>query len=144
MANIAVRKVTAQYPGARLLEGQGVSPTGPTCKPAKVNSWRFVFSVPRNRTVTIQSTQWGEFAEPVEIARPWLGDQVIDWSPENYLDIQDAAKAARNWGMTDAYRSVTLREPLYPGIAQPYYIFNVSNGSHIAVGAEDGTVTTFN
>ncbi|MEV6841678.1 hypothetical protein AB0N17_46020 [Streptomyces sp. NPDC051133] len=143
MANIAVSRVRALYPDAELLEGQGKSPAGSTDDVTDITEWRFIFRLPGNRTATIQSTGWGAFSAPVVVDQPWLGDQKIEWSPENFLGIREADDRLTDAGYTDAFKSITFRAPLYPGIDEPYYIFNFTDGSHIAVGVIDGEVVPF-
>ena len=123
MANIAVRLVTKQYPGAQLLEGDGVSPSGPTTNVQNVNSWRFVFRTQDGGTAFIQSSVWGEFKPITYVAQPWLEDVVIPWPIK--MDITDAAKLLTQAGYNQPYAYVTLRWPLYPGIEEPYYIFSI-------------------
>lgn len=138
MANIAVRLVNDQYPGSELLEGDGVSPTGPTTNPADVNSWRFVFRTQNGGTALIQSRVWGEFWPVRYVDQPWLEDVVIPWPIE--MDIDEADKLLKDAGYTGSYGAVTLRWPLYPGVEQPFYIFGMQDGQHIFVGIYDRSV----
>lgn len=101
MANIAVRLVTKQYPGAQLLEGDGVSPSGPTTDVKNVNSWRFVFRTQDGGTAFIQSSMWGEFNPITYVPHPWLEDVVIPWPIK--MDITDAAKLLTQAGYSQAY-----------------------------------------
>ncbi len=138
MANIAVRLVTDEYPEAQLYEGDGTSPKGPTTNVQDVNSWRFVFSLPNNRTAFIHSTDWGEFG-PIEVVPfPWLEDVVIPWPID--LELTDAAQLLQQAGYTGAYGTVTLRWPLYPGNNQPFYIFGMTDGTYVFVGIYDKSV----
>ncbi|MFG2639007.1 hypothetical protein ACGFX8_35830 [Streptomyces sp. NPDC048362] len=143
MANVAVSEVRAVYPDAELLEAQGRSSAGSTDDVTKVTDWRFIFRLSGNRHATVDSTGWGTFSDPIVIDRPWLGDQKITWTPEEFLDIRAADERLKNAGYTGDYKSVTLRKPLYPGIDEPYYIFNFADGGHIAVGLADGAVVQF-
>jgi hypothetical protein len=140
MANIAVRLVTDKYPDARLYEGDGISPSGPTTDVANVNSWRFVFRLPDNATAIINSRAWGEFGPIQYIAQPWLEDVVIPWPIE--MDITDADRLLKNAGYTGPYGAVTLRWPLYPGVVQPFYIFTVTTNQHVFVGVYDNSVSS--
>jgi hypothetical protein len=139
VVNIAVRLVTEEYPGAELLEGDGVSPSGPTTDPKKVDSWRFVFRAGENGTALIHTTQWGEFGPIHYIDQPWLEDVVIPWPFE--MDIVEADRLLKQAGYTDPYVGVTVRWPLYPGVKEPYYIFNFGNQYYVFVGIYDGSVS---
>lgn len=140
MANIAVRLVTKQYPGAQLLEGDGVSPSGPTTDVNNVNSWRFVFRTQDGGTAFIQSSVWGEFNPITYVPHPWLEDVVIPWPIS--MDITKAAALLTQAGYSQPYGYVTLRWPLYPGIEEPYYIFSMPGVGYVFVGVYDGAVTT--
>ena len=137
VVNIAVRLVTEEYPGAELYEGDGISPSGPTTNPQDVNSWRFVFRVPDNKTAFIHTTEWGEFGPIQLIDQPWLEDRVIPWPFE--MDIVTADELLKNAGYTGPYTTVTVRWPLYPGVNEPSYIFNLS-GEYVFVGIYTGNV----
>ncbi|MGI5341423.1 hypothetical protein ACQEVS_30475 [Streptomyces sp. CA-181903] len=136
LANTAVRLVREKFPEAELLEGDGVSPDGPTDDVRKVNQWRFVFRAEEG-TVIIKSRTWGEFDQPELIPQPWLQDRVIPWPVP--MDITAADKKLKESGYTGRYRTVTLRWPLFPGMNQPYYIFGTELG-HYFVGVYDGKV----
>lgn len=140
MANIAVRLVNDEYPGSQLLEGDGVSPSGPTTNVRDVNSWRFVFRTANGGTALIHSTVWGQFGPITYIPQPWLEDVVIPWPID--MDIVEADELLKKAGYTGAYGAVTLRWPLYPGINQPFYIFGMEDGSHIFVGIYDKSVSS--
>jgi hypothetical protein len=119
--NIAVRIVTEKYPNAKLYEADGVSSTGLTTDPLKIDQLRVVFQNSNNTTVIIQSTGWGEFGEPELIPYPWLEDVVIKW-PVN-MDLDEANRLKEAAGFKAPYGAVTLRNPLGPHIGNPYYIF---------------------
>jgi hypothetical protein len=138
MANIAVRLVREKYQDAELYEGDGISPGGPTTKVQDVNSWRFVFRAGGGGTAIIKSTVWGEFGPIQYIAEPWLEDRVIPWPIE--MDITQADNLLKQAGYTGPYSSVTLRWPLYPGMNQPFYIFQMENEGFVFVGVYDGSV----
>jgi len=139
MANIAVRLVSKKYPGAKLYEGDGVSPSGPTTDVKNINSWRFVFQLPDNATATIQSSVWGEFQPIQYIPQPWLGDIVIPWPIK--MDITEADRLLKRAGYTKAYGTANLRWPLYPGNNEPYYIFGFGQSVFVFVGVYTGQVT---
>jgi hypothetical protein len=138
MANIAVRLVRDRYQDAQLYEGDGISPGGPTTKVQDVNSWRFVFRAGDGGTAIIKSTVWGEFGPIQYIPEPWLEDRVIPWPID--MEITQADDLLKQAGYTQPYSSVTLRWPLYPGMNQPFYIFQVEGVGFVFVGIYDRSV----
>ncbi|MER7960188.1 hypothetical protein, partial [Streptomyces sp. NPDC096030] len=123
MAGAAVARVQAQYPEAYLLEGQGTSPGGATTDPADFTDWLFLFRLEGQRHAAIRATTGGTFSAPVVLDRPWLGDQIICWTPQEFLSLGEADRLLKQAGHTGAYETITFREPLYRDDAQPYYIF---------------------
>ena len=119
-----VRLVQDDYPGAQLLEGDGIPPGGPTTNPKDVTSWRFVFRTASGGTAFIYTTVWGEFTPVEYIPKPWVGDVVIPCS-----------RAPSGACPTSPYRAVTL---------QPFYIFGLGPFYFIFVGIYDGSVTPHN
>lgn len=137
--NIAVRIVTEQYPEAKLYEADGISSSGPTTDPLKIDQLRVVFQNPNNTTVIIKSTGWGEFGQPVLIPEPWLEDVVIAWPIQ--IDLDQANLLKEKAGFTAPYGTVTLRNPLGPKIGNPYFIFgNNASQPYIFVDTVTGEV----
>jgi len=143
--NIAVRIVQEKYPGAVLYEVDATLPRGdpsPTPNPLGLSQLRAVFRAPKNGTVIIRSTGWGEWAQPQFIPYPWLECVVIPWPIE--MDITDAAKILRKAGFTDDFWNCTLRHPLGPGgkpYDEPYYIFLMAKSrQYVFVGVNDGEI----
>ncbi|KAF4952269.1 hypothetical protein FGADI_6890 [Fusarium gaditjirri] len=139
--NVGLNLIKKQYPNANLLE---VDATPLTRKPVQ-NEWglvnnRIVCGLSGNKTAIIQSTGWGEFGKVQTIDSPFLGDQVISWPVA--LHIHDAFAILRKAGYKQAVYAVTLRQPLYPGDDQPFYIFNTGN-EFIAVGTKDKKIHNF-
>ncbi|KAG5749733.1 hypothetical protein H9Q69_001261 [Fusarium xylarioides] len=139
--NVGLNLIKKQYPNANLLE---VDATPLTRKPVE-NEWglvnnRIVCGLSGNKTAIIQSTGWGEFGKVQTINSPFLGDQVIYWPVA--LDIHDAFTILRKAGYKQAVYAVTLRQPLYPGDDQPFYIFN-TGPEFIAVGTKDKKIHNF-
>ncbi|KAF5552786.1 hypothetical protein FNAPI_7007 [Fusarium napiforme] len=139
--NVGLNLIKKQYPNANLLE---VDATPLTRKPVQ-NEWglvnnRIVCGLSGNKTAIIQSTGWGEFGKVQTINSPFLGDQVISWPVA--LDIHDAFTILRKAGYKQAIYAVTLRQPLYPGDDQPFYIFN-TGPEFIAVGTKDKKIHNF-
>ncbi|KAF9775823.1 hypothetical protein IL306_006050 [Fusarium sp. DS 682] len=139
--NVGLNLIKKQYPNANLLE---VDATPLTRKPVD-NEWglvnnRIVCGLSGNKTAIIKSTGWGEFGKVQTINSPFLGDQVIPWPVK--LDIHDAFTILRKAGYKGGVYAVTLRQPLYPGDDQPFYIFNVGD-EFIAVGTKDKKIYNF-
>ncbi|KAF5624327.1 hypothetical protein F52700_9493 [Fusarium sp. NRRL 52700] len=139
--NVGLNLIRKQYPNANLLE---VDATPSTRKPVE-NEWglvnnRIVCGLSDNKTAIIQSTGWGEFGKVQTINSPFLGDVVISWPVA--LDIHDAFTILRKAGYKQAVYAVTLRQPLYPGDDQPFYIFN-TGPEFIAVGTKDKKIHNF-
>jgi hypothetical protein len=140
MVNIAVRIVTGQYPDAKLYEADGVASGGPTKDPRGIDQMRVVFQNPNNTTVIIKSTAWGEFGKPELVKQPWLGDRVIDWPVD--MDLPKAVELKDAAGYTQAFDTVTLRNPLGPTQTNPSFIFGGGSGSYVFVDTVTGKVTS--
>lgn len=130
--NIAVRIVTEKYPDAQLYEVNGVSSTGMTTDPLKIDQLRVVFHNSNNSTVIIKSTGWGEFGEPELIPHIWVGDVIIQWPVK--MDLTEANQLKEAAGYKTPYNAVTLRNPLGAVKSNPCYIFNSDHkGTYIFV-----------
>ncbi|KAF5249444.1 hypothetical protein FANTH_5325 [Fusarium anthophilum] len=139
--NVGLNLIKKKYPNANLLE---VDATPLTRKPVE-NEWglvnnRIVCGLSGNKTAIIQSTGWGEFGKVQTIDSPFLGDTIISWPVA--LDIHDAFTILRKAGYKQAIYAVTLRQPLYPGDDQPFYIFD-TGPEFIAVGTKDKRIHNF-
>jgi hypothetical protein len=134
--NIAVNLVSQQYPGAKLYEVD-THATNPG-QPSPLKDLRAVFQVKGGTALAIM-TQWGEFGPIQFIPQPWLEDVVIQWPIK--MDIVEADQLLKKAGYTGPYGAITLREPLYPGNYEPYYIFSMMGGGYVFVGVNDGKVT---
>ncbi|KAF5609291.1 uncharacterized protein FSUBG_4084 [Fusarium subglutinans] len=71
-----------------------------------------------------------------------LADETNLTKPTRALDIHDAFTILRKAGYKQAIYAVTLRQPLYPGDDQPFYIFN-TGPEFIAVGTKDKKIHNF-
>jgi hypothetical protein len=63
---------------------------------------------------------------------------VIPWLIE--MDITQADNLLKQAGYSEPYSSVTLRRPLYPGMIQPFYSFQMESEGFVFVGVYDGSV----
>ncbi len=142
MTNIALNTMRSYEAEAEIMEV--------TCKPGRggqtTSYWEltncdFYFRLPDNRTGHITSTVWGEPGTPEIINRPRLGNRVMSWPIA--MDLPQANSTLQGSEFAAPYRSLTVRWPLYPGLDQPFYIFNMANGTHIAVGTVDGSIQKF-
>ncbi|KAF4959592.1 hypothetical protein FSARC_10678 [Fusarium sarcochroum] len=139
--NIGYNLIKKQYSDAALYE---IDATPLTRKPVS-NEWglvnnRIVCGLSGNKTAIIQSTGWGEFGSVQVIDSPWLGDAAINWPVS--LEIHDAFSILRKGGYKQPIEAVTLRQPVYPGDDQPFYIFSIGN-EFIAVGVNDKKIQNF-
>lgn len=146
--NIGINLLKKAYPlGVQLLEVDAtpIIP-GEVTNPLELNHLKIVASVrvsrvTANATAIIKSTGWGEFG-PIEVTpAPWLGDVVIEWPIK--MDIVESFKLLQAAGFTRPVEAVTLRQPLYPDLHEPYYIYAFPTGLFIAVGVNDGKVEQF-
>ncbi|KAF4450451.1 hypothetical protein F53441_6450 [Fusarium austroafricanum] len=139
--NVGINLIKKKYTDAKLLE---VDARPLTRKPVD-NEWglvnnRIVCGLSGNKTAIIESKGWGEFGQVQTINSPFLGDVVISWPVP--LDIHDAFSILRKGGYKQGVSAVTLRQPLYPGDDQPFYIFSIGN-EFIAVGVNDKKIHDF-
>ncbi|KAH6866055.1 hypothetical protein B0T10DRAFT_576354 [Thelonectria olida] len=139
--NIGYDLIRDQYPDAKLYE---VDAKPATSEPVSTE-WglvqnRIVCGLPDNKTAIIQSHGWDSFGPVEVIDAPWLDDIAIRWPVP--LDIHEAFVILRSSGYEEPVWAVTLRQPLYPGIDQPFYIFNIGS-QFIAVGIRDKQIHKF-
>ena len=137
--NIAVRIVQEQYPEAKLYEADGVATDGPTTEASGINRLRVVFQNADNTTVMITEESYGEFGKPILFDSPWLGDVVIEWPID--MDLPKAIELKNKAGYTEAFNTVTLRNPLGPRRTNPFFIFGNQSGTFIFVDVVTGAVT---
>jgi hypothetical protein len=69
---------------------------------------------------------------------PWLGSQTLPWPV--LMDVLEAESLFRASGYGPEFRSVNLRQPVYPGMVEPYFIFGTTSGKYVFVGTESRTV----
>ncbi|KAI5806126.1 hypothetical protein EDC01DRAFT_785643 [Geopyxis carbonaria] len=143
--NIAVRIVSAAFPGAELYEVNATLPRGvvmPTESAANLSQLKVVFRSGKG-TVIIKSTGWGSWSKPVYIPQPWLEDVVIPWPIK--MEIDEAVKLMKGAGHTGPFWNCTLRHPLGPPGEpdyEPFYIFAMANGRYVFVGVNDKKVSS--
>lgn len=140
LLNQAVSLVTQRYPEAKLYEANGTAGgTSGGAAAESIQQWRFVFQNANNTSVMLNYAE-GFFQAPQLLEQPWLEDRVIDLPLKRSLE--DAVTLLKQNGYTDSFTNVTLRYPLYPGVAEPSYIFTIpARNSFVFVGVNTGQVT---
>jgi len=128
--------ITTSYPEAVLYEVDATG-TGPTSDPTEISQLRIVCSV-NGGTALIASTDLFTFGPVDSVPQPWLGDMQIPW-PVN-LDVMEADILLQGAGYQGPFQTITLRHPVYPGLNEPYYIFGMTTGQYVFVGADDKKV----
>ena len=97
---------------------------------------RAVFTI-ANGTVTAVEQAPGEDVALSIADRPWMGSQVLAWPIA--MDLEVAESRLRERGFGPSYRTLTLRQPVYPGMVEPYWIFGTEAG-FVFVGSRTGSV----
>lgn len=135
--NIGVNLIEKSYQNVVLLEADATPiDHAPVNSPWGLNSLQVVCRVGDNKTAIIRSTGWGEFGPIEYIEKPWLEDVDIAWPLSPELGMQEAWDILMASGYNGLVSGCTLRQPLYPGSDQVYYIFSCGN-RFIAVGVKD-------
>lgn len=107
-----------------------------------LNALRVVCRVGANKTGIVQSTGWGEFG-PVQISpQPWLEDMDIAWPMSPEMGMDEAWDILNKSGYNGLVDQCTLRQPVYPGMDQAFFIFGGSGGFW-AVGVKDKKARQF-
>lgn len=98
---------------------------------------RAVFSAGAG-TVTAVENAPGQPIDTMFENMPWLGSRTLEWPIVMELEI--AESRLREAGFGPSYRALTLRQPVYPGMIEPYWIFRTAEG-FVFVGTQTGSVT---
>lgn len=114
----------------------------PGQQPVDLSRLRIVCGIDNNQTALITSTGWGEFGPVQMLPSPWLDDVHIKWPMSPDLDLVDAFKLMQRASYRGTLDACTLRQPLYPRITEPSYIFS-TGGLYVAVGVFSKKVTQF-
>jgi hypothetical protein len=129
-------RVQHTWPDAALLEAHllvsGWVESYPDAVPV-----RGIFSVEGGTVTGIEKAPGDEVSLSV-VPFPWLGSQVLAWPIAMELDV--AESRLREAGFGPSYRALTLRQPVYPGRVEPYWIFNTEAG-FVFVGTRTGSVS---
>lgn len=143
LTTTAIKLVTAAYPNASFRGASGAVPGGSSTDPHAVTDWTFIFGDGQVfASITIATAgEWGNFASPVYHGGA-AGGNVIPWPVQ--VDIVEAAQALQAGGYTQPFSAVTLHWPIFePAYTQPYYIFSLTGGTTMGVGAYDKTLKPF-
>jgi hypothetical protein len=140
LVDAASKLVKEKYPLASFLEADGVSPNGPTSEMKDVSNWRFVFVTEDYGTAFVTSGGQNSFGPVRYTGEPWVDDRPVPWPIK--MEPDEALGLVRNAGYTTPFIGVSLRWPLFPGITQPHYIFEMSDAddSYVFVGVNDRSV----
>lgn len=137
-----------QYPGAKLyvMEANFPEPTpeGST-NVNDLSKLRGVFLATQGDvegTAFINSTEWGEWGPVDFVGSMWLECQPIPMPDDKYMEPQEAHKKMVAKGYDGPFLNMIFRKPLYPGVEEPKYIFTMTTGLFVLVGAITGKVET--
>lgn len=128
-------QVRESWPKASLLEAHLLVSDWTDAYPDSV-AVRAIFTIDGGTVTAVENAPGEDVALSIS-DRPWLGSQALGWPIAMELDI--AESLLREAGYGPAYRSLTLRQPVYPGMVEPYWIFGTRSG-FVFVGSRTGTV----
>ncbi len=88
-----------------------------------------------NAATIVRSAGWGDFG-PIEVTPALAGRRRDGFAHQDrhYRVVQAAAAA----GFNNPVEAVTLRQPLYPGLKEPYYTYAFPTGLFFTTGVNDG------
>ena len=133
----------AAFRKAVLLEAEGTpaNPRRAVKTGDRIVTWRFVFdnqqSHDKYKSVAVTARR-GILGNPKGSTFPFLEDQLI--SPIPTMTLTRAVQLLDAAGYTSGFYAVTLREPNYPGVHAPEYIFALVGGKTVAVDTQTGAV----
>lgn len=125
-----VREVRGTYPDAVLLEASPLWSGTVTGLPDSAGL-RAVLRVAAGTVIGEQSDPWGAPALSFRAA-PWLGSANLPWPVA--MNLEEAESALRMAGFGNEYKTVVLRQPVYPGMTEPYFIFGTPLHGFVFVG----------
>ncbi len=136
--NTAIGLARNEFGETSLLYATGTPSSGSARTAEDINRLCVTCGVSNNRTIILLSTQWGEFDPPTIVNYPTLGTQAIAWPIQ--FDLPQAIQILRRAGYEQPFTAVTLRQPLYPGVTQPDFVFQLADGSCVSIGCTDHLV----
>jgi hypothetical protein len=126
-----VRAVRDQWREAILLEASSIPTTLVETYPDEV-ALRVVLQV-EGGTVVVDETDWTQPISPEFRPLPWMGSARLPWPVA--MDELEAEAVYRAAGHGPGFGAVTLRQPIYPGMTEPYFIFRTPAGPFVFVGS---------
>lgn len=133
---LGLAAIKIDHPEAVLYEVNQTGPE-PTLDPNDLSQLRIVCRV-EGGTALVSSTGADTFGPVDFIAQPWLGDRDIPWPVA--MDVMEAVILLQDAGFRKPFRTITLRQPVYPGMVEPYFIFGMTSGEFVFVGSNSGDV----
>ena len=126
--HIATRIVQETYPEAVLYNVVASTTLRPGVEsPYLLTQMKVMFrDQERKGTIVIESNGYGKFKAPVFHPGVIIGNANIDEPVE--MDAIQADKILKAEGYTGPYTSLTLLQPLYPGVDGPSYVFHMFDG----------------
>lgn len=125
-----IRRVRVVHPDAVLLESSPVLSGWVTGWP-EASPLRAVLRVAGGTVVAEQGDPWGDPSISFRAA-PWLGDMDLPWPVA--MNLEEAESELREAGYGSEYKTLTLRQPVYPGMTEPYFIFGTPSHGFVFVG----------
>lgn len=120
VVGLAIYTVNKKYPDAELRCATGTSSKGSAISPEDIDQLEVKFAN-KGGTVTIKSTNWGEFAKPIS-SDLFPGDNFsIDWPIS--MNLPQAVKQLRSENYEQAIKSVELSHIDYPGAALAFTFY---------------------
>lgn len=101
---------------------------------------RGVFAIGGGTVTAIESAPGNDVSISIS-GTPWMGSQVLKWPIAMELDVALSRLEGAGFGST--FRTLTLRQPVYPGMVEPYWIFGARSG-FVFVGSNSGSVKQSN
>jgi hypothetical protein len=131
-AEIALRIVQKQYPGAAIFNIYAW--TNDVCGTDSAESLPHITVLLRLENgdkAQITNTTYDEFG-PVEVTKgPWVGSANLVWFPS--MSAADAEKRLRELGYEGKFTSLTLSKPLFPGVEEDLYTFQMVDGTAVDI-----------
>jgi hypothetical protein len=136
----AERIVHEKYPDTLLVETDGLPSSGSAQHAKDVDQWRFIFVYLEKRASIEIWYRGAKFEKPIYHDEPFFG---VMFEPlPRHMTLERAIKLAHEAGHTDAFRAVSLFEPVFPATTEAQYAFTIPEKPYIFVGAVSGRVST--
>lgn len=129
-------KVLEAWPEAALLEAHLLMEDWHASYPDTLPV-RGVFRVDMGTVTAVEEAPGGEVVLEFR-AMPWMGSQTLEWPIAMEVEVAWARMFAASYG--NLCRTLTLRQPVYPGMTEPYWIFKIPDGGFVFVGSRTGAI----